>query len=414
MVKVGKYTAALLLVTVGAFLLIDLMLKTTLIETAIQWWPLILISVGIEYLVLGALMRDPEKKVRLATGSLALSIILSIVVVGLSTGSNFSLIKNINLNFAGISLADESGIKFDKGTVVIPVKPNAQKISIENTNGDVKLVQGDSSELEVELVLYVHLSKKDEAERIAEESTIVTKQVGDTLHIIAEGKKYQVFGISQKPRMNLVITVPRDADARDYYLELTNGDILVDGVKVDKTLHAESTNGSIEAKRINGNVSVESTNGKIIMSDIHGNAYADTTNGSIMLTDIDGDAHADSTNGKVVITRVTGDVDVETTNGSVDMTDVEKDAKAETTNGSITARTYKLGGNWDLDTTHSKIQVYLPEDASFAVDGESSVAGSISTDFPLDMTKDKIKGSVNGGTFKISIETIGGIGVHKN
>ncbi len=414
MIKIGKYTAALLLVTVGVLLLLDLTMKTALIEKAIPWWPVILISVGLEYLILGTRHRDPDKKLSLAFGSLALSVVLSLVVVGYSQGTTMLPLKDLNLNLTGINLAEETGQKFEKEPLQLALDDRIVKVSVKNKNGDVTVREGDVSKLTIDVTVYVHQSKKDEADAIAEASIIEANHSGNTMTIEAKGKKYRLLGLNHEPRMNMVITVPQDDGGRDYQFDLLNGDINVAGIAIRESIKGDTTNGKINLQHLIGDIQVDTTNGKIVMTDIQGYVQSNTTNGNIEIVDVDGDINVDTTNGSITVTRVTGLVKADTTNGSITLTDVEQGVNAQTTNGSITARTDKLGGDWKLETTHSKIQVYLPEDASFEVDGEGGIAGSISTNFPLNVKKDEIKGSVNGGTYKIELETIGGIGVHKN
>lgn len=393
MKKVGKYTAALLLVAVGVLLLIDFTMDTNWLGKAANWWPLIIIGLGLEYLILGLFARDPEKKVGIAFGNLFFSVLLSLGVLIFTQASSFNVFGNWGIHIGGISLADESGIKYEKETVV-SLDSQVKRVKLQNHNGHVIMAAGDVQHIEIEIDLYVPKSLEDEAEDIVNNSKIVTNNAGSTLELRADGKEYRLFGVKQKPRMNLTVTVPRD-HALDYELDLVNGKVQADGINIIDTFKADTTNGAI------------------VISNMNGNVVADTTNGTVTVTDVKGDVHADTTNGKVILERISGVVNAETTNGSIEMNDVRDAVTADTTNGSVIVRTNQLGGNWKLDTTNGKIEVFLPEDASFQVKGETSW-GKITSDFPLDIDKKNASGSVNGGTYKLHIDTNSSIGIYQN
>lgn len=393
MMKVGKYTAALLLIAVGALLLVDLTADTNWLGKAVNWWPLVIIGLGVEYFIFGLVARDPEKKVSFAFGSLVFSVLLSLGVILFTQASSFNLFSNWGVNIGGISLGDENGIKYEK-EATIAIDQDVDIVKLKNTNGFVVMTSGDVPHIEIEIDLYVPKSLEDEADDIVNGSEIRTHKAGSTLELTAYGKEYRLLGVKQKPRMNLTVTVPRDT-ALNYELDLVNGKVQVDNMNVADYFKAGTTNGGVNIAHINGDV------------------YADSTNGTVMVSDVEGNAKADTTNGKVVLERIAGDATASTTNGSVEIDDVHADVKADTTNGNVRVRTNQLGGDWELETTNGKIEVFLPEDASFRVKGKTSW-GKISSDFPLDIDKKSVSGSVNGGKYFIEVDTNSSVGIYQN
>jgi len=410
MIKVGKYTAALLLVTIGTVLLLDLTQGTEYLTKLVRFWPVILIGVGIEYLIFGSIYRDPSKKVGLAFGSLLLSFFLCLGVIGYTQASNFSFFSDFNLGSIGFS--ESNSISFDQGVTKAPISARIDKVYLKNSNGQVQFISGDVSDIEIHTTLYVPKSKRSDADEIAKASKIRVNDTGSTLEIIAEGKEYKVFGFNQKPRMNMVVTVPRDR-ALDYDVQLVNGKIEAKGIAVEQFFNADTTNGAIHLSHLDGDITADTTNGSVTISQIHGHVNADSTNGAITLTDIDGDAKGDTTNGKITIERVTGKTNADTTNGGIIIKDVDAGVSADTTNGAITVHSQMVGGNWKLDTTNGSIQLYLSEHASFKVKGGTLKHRSVDTDFPLNVSNGKVSGSVNDGKYTIEIDTNSGIGIHK-
>lgn len=410
MIKVGKYTAALLLVVVGSLLLIDLTTNTELTGKITNWWPVVIILLGIEYLFISVIYRSPDRKIGFAIGSLILSIVLSIAVIGYTTFPNMSFLSSINIG--SVSFSNEKGKAFDKAIVRVPVNDKHDKVYIHNLNGQIEIIAGDVDQIEIATTIYVNKLSDEEANDVANDSNVIFEDNGSSLKIEAKGKEYRVFGIKQKPRMNMVITVPMDK-ALDYDLDMTNGKLVASDIKIKDIFIVDTTNGSIHVSNIVGDVLAESTNGNIQVEQIVGDVDLETTNGSITTNNVDGDVISETTNGKIIGSNLSGKLDVETTNGSITLTEVLHDVEAATTNGSITVHTSSIGGDWELDTTNGKVELFVPEQSDFEVDGSGARDG-IQSDFRLKISKGNVRGIVGNGEHEIKIDTNSGIGIYKN
>lgn len=411
MIKVGKYTAALILVIVGGLLLVDLTTNTDLTGELIKWWPAVIILLGLEYLLLSSIYRGPDQKLGFAVGSLILSIVLSIAVIGYTSFPNMSFFNSINIG--NISFSDKNGKSYDKGTTEIPILNKHDKVYIYNPNGEIEIIAGDIEGIEIATTLYVSRMKRDEADEIAEASSVEYKDNGSALEIEAKGKEYRLFGIKQKPRMNMIITVPAGKEV-DYEIDLTNGKLVARDVAVKNIFSVKTTNGGITISDIRGEVIAHTTNGAMLVEKINGNVELDTTNGTITAIDVDGDMLANTTNGKIVATQISGKVEADTTNGTISLTDVYEDVVADTTNGGITVRTVSLGGDWELETTNGNIKIYLPELANFDIDGDAASYKTVHSDFPLNISKGEVSGRVGTGEHEINIDTNSELGIYKN
>lgn len=424
--KAGKYTAALVLLSVGTALLVDVAADTAWTAAVIKWWPAALIALGVEYMIVS--MRSRDEKTGIAFGSLALAAGISVAAIAVSHAGAF-FPGNWVIQLGNVSFADESGRRFEMEPVRTAVDDRTELIYLFNHNGNVTLRTDDVDELEVEGTVFVPQAV-DNAEEIARASGIRLEQKGNRLELLVQGKEYRHFGVRQRPRINLTVTVPRDLDP-SWHLDLTNGKVDAAGLTVRDRLAADTTNGSVELRDIDGNVTADTTNGNVTIRDIRGdvtadttngrvsienvggNAFADTTHGQVQMRDVAGEAWVDTTNGSVILERIGGDVKAETTNGSIRLTGAGGAVEAGTTNGDITIRTDTLAGNYRLDSANGSINVHLPRDASFEVSGESTW-GHVRTDFDLSVDKRAIRGSVNGGRYEIKIDTNAGIGIHAN
>jgi len=407
MLKVGRYTAAILLVTVGVLLLLDQTTGSSHLGLILDWWPVLLIMLGVEYLIFNFMYRRGERQLRLDLGGLVLSILISAAVIGTTQADRLPTkwLQNIDFDIdtLNLSFSTESGHRFDKGLTTIPVTEATKRIIFDNPNGSVEVTAGSVTDIEVQATVWVDKVEQGEAAAIADESYIDFAE-GATVRITARGKEYTGgFSNKRKPRMNLVVTVPRSLKV-DYELQLRNGGINVKDIAVVQELKAHTSNGPITISDIQGNVDVDTTNGTIELNRITGFAAADTTNGAVTAKAIGGAVSIDTTNGAVTVEQAGGQVKVDTTNGRINILEAASGIKADATNGGITVITHTVGGDYELDTLASPIEVRIPETANVEVKGSTSLV-NIGTNLPLTVEGKKITGQLGTGQFKIKMES---------
>ncbi|MDF2927401.1 MAG: putative adhesin [Paenibacillaceae bacterium] len=415
MLKVGRYTAALLLMTVGVMLFLDQTGDSDYLALLLDWWPVVLISLGVEYLLFNMLYHKGDRQLRLDMGGLILSVLISAVVVGTTQVDRFPTqwLKNIDFNIDNLNLSfsSESGHSFTKEPVIIPFGDNVEKIVIDNPNGNVEIKTGNSQDIEVQTTVWVDKVDEEEAWPIAEQSYIEHSE-GSQLRITASGKEYTGdFPNKRKPRMNVVVLVPPSRKA-DYELILLNGKIDAAMVPVSGKFKVRTTNGAITITGIDSQVDADTTNGSIDLYQIGGDASANTTNGTVTAKAITGKLEVDTTNGAVSVEDALGAVDVETLNGKISIKEAAGSVKADATNGAITVHSSRVGGDYELKNLASSIEVRIPGDADVEVKGSTSFS-SISTDLPLTVEGKKLSGIIGNGRYKISIETNNKIQVNK-
>lgn len=416
--KIGRYTASLILIVVGTFLLADQLLNTNMLAYLFDWWPLVLIGLGAEYLILSARGRRESKPLRLDVGGVFFALLISLVVVVVtqSPSQTIPFLKNLNLNFDSIgdfaSSIGEGGHKFEKDVIRIPLAEGTTGVTLDNPNGSVEMKPGRVEAIEIRATVYVDRVDEARARGIAERSTLEYAE-GAVLSIAAKGEEYEVGMRTFRPRMNLEIVVPESKRA-DYTITLQNGRIEAESMPLRSEFRASTSNGSIELRSLEGSVDAETTNGKITADSIAGSVHLRTTNGSIRVEEIGGETILRTTNGEVVAKEIAGAVQVSTSNGRISIDEAEGAVHAVTTNSSIAASSDAMGGDWELNTTNGRIEVALPENPGFTVDG-SSGHGSISNRFPgLIVGENRVEGRVGAGTYRLKLDTNGSISLRSS
>lgn len=432
--KAGKYTAALVLLAVGIALIVDLSTGRNVTETLLRWWPVVLIALGVEYLVLSLVSRESGKKLGIAFGSLFFAAAISLAALAVSGAAGWqSLLDRVGqfgwFGDASSYLSEEDGLAVELEPVRTAVDGGVESVLLRNRIGSVTIRAGDVEAIEVRGTVRVPESAKNAAD-IARRTALQVGRDGGRIEMAVQGGEYRVFGIKQRPRVDLAVTVPRGLKA-DWHLDLTSGKVDAAGLKVRDRLRAETVNGEVVLEDIDGDVTADSTRGGITVRNVRGSVIANTTfgrifaekvsgdvtadtaNGGVELRDIGGRAVADTTNGEIVLERIGGDAKADTTNGAIFVTEAGGAVKADTTNGDVLVRTGAVNGDYRLGSTNGNIQLYLPKDASIEVRGQTSW-GTIETDFPLQKDGREVKGTAGGGAHKISIETNRNIGIYAN
>ncbi|TDF94185.1 DUF4097 family beta strand repeat-containing protein [Paenibacillus piri] len=412
--KAGRFTAALLLIAVGAAVITDRYAGTQITGLLIEWWPVLFIALGLEYIFFNSKYGDGGKQLKLDLGGVIFAVLISAVVIGStqSADSFRNLFGQMKPGGSIGSIMSGEGHKFEKPKVAIDVPASLDRISVINrSSGNVSVKPGSTDQVQVEMVVYV-TGDETEAASIAEQTALKQEMNGSKLQLIAEGKEYS-FGpwMQKRPAIDIVITVPAQIQV-DMDFEMSNGKFKAEQLTFKKDLKVRTTNGEIEVSSLTGNLDLESTNAAIKSLKTKGLLQLETTNGSIEVDSHQGDARIKSTNGRLKTADVTGSIQSETTNGGIVIADALKDVRAHTTNGNVDIVSRNVGGNWDVETSHGRITLKLPSTGDYKVKGNGK-RDDIVTSLPLRISKDKIEGSVGSGRNEIKLNTNGSIVIEK-
>ncbi|PYI51639.1 DUF4097 family beta strand repeat-containing protein [Paenibacillus flagellatus] len=400
MIKVGKATAGLLLLAVGGALLADRLMDTNLLGYAADWWPLVFILLGLEYIWVNFKYGGRERT-RLEIGGVAAAVLVCAAIVAYSQGrlAPAKWLDGFDWQFGSV-LSGEFGHKFEKEPITVRVTGKTDKLVVDNPNGGVVLKAGDGDRITIETTVWVDKLDEDKSRQVADASKVEVAE-GETLRVSALGETYSG---RRKPRMNMVVTVPA-AVPLDIELQLRNGRVEADNVPIRDELVVRTTNGSVSVNGLDGNLIADTTNGSIRASGIGGMADLGTTNGAVTVADVSGDAFARTTNASVRMERIRGKAEAETQNGAIGIEEAERGVRAKTTNGAVTVASHTVGGDWKAETTNGRIELKLPSQGHYTVEGEG---GKASSDLPLNVSERSIQGRVGTGQYEIRLETTNG------
>lgn len=417
-VRVGRYTAAALIIAVGVLLILDKRWGTDYVYEMVDWWPFLLVVLGVEYIVLFLWIRrrnkvqsdnpsnpDEQIKVRFrpdAKGILT-SLILAASVFIVTEQDHYMHLWNrvsLNLGAASMDYSQAAGYMEDKGTIRVPVRMDTSDLVVEGVNGDISVQRGDTDEIEVRTVIWVDQTTEVQAKAVAAAS-FVEADGTKVIYIKATGKTY---GDNEKtqPRMNLTITIPDD---RRFNLDIrtSNGAILLNRPEAISTILAETGNGRIRITNAVGDISGKTLNGDVIVANAIGNVDLDSNRGDMKARGISGDVDLATQVGSISIADSVGEFIAETRNGNITLDGANLGIKAQSLNGSINIVSTKVGGDWDVYSAVGAINVLLPDRGDYSLAGSSSY-GDLSTDLPFKVQNKTIEGQLGEGEYRVKIE----------
>ncbi|NBD24349.1 DUF4097 family beta strand repeat-containing protein [Paenibacillus glycinis] len=466
MFKMGRFTAAAVLIAVGGLLLWDQIRGRNDIGLLGQWWPAAFVLLGIEIVVVSLVYRRTSGRPSFDVGGAFLAAIVAITAFAVTqyAAMPFKWLDEFKVNLTGTSgFGEEKGFRYDKDAIHQPLLPETTSIAIDNANGSVSVKQGDVDEIVVETVMWVDSADKAEADNTAEKSTVEVNG-GAKVEIKAVGRPYGTNG-ERKPRMNMIVTIPADSSfgtkfhppvpnddlsenqsvdaidsstnttsggetgepetsgannsytnvkppAGELYVGTVNGSVDVADLMLHGGLTIKVTSGEITVNRIQGRVDAETKNGSITATSLDGDAKLNAYNGDMKASDITGSFDGSTLSGSIDLQRVSGDVDTDTKNGQIGIKEALGAIRADTLNGDINVTCSVVGGDWDIDSSIGEIHVRIPEFGNYSVNG-SVTFGDITSDLPLNVNKKTIRGSIGDGTYRINIDANSSIEVNR-
>lgn len=440
MFKLGRFTAAALVLTVGALLLWDQLKGRNDISLLGQWWPVIFILLGLETILFSLKFKGAEKKLKLdvAGSMVAILITLTAYVVTQYADIPFRWLDQFNVDLNGATeFGEEKGFRYDKTIMKVPLDEEASLIRIVNPNGQVTVRSGDVQEIEVLTAVWVDVAEKTEADPIAEQSTVKINP-GKELTLEAKAQSYGANG-SKKPRMNMIITVPQSLSDQLQMEETPLETLLPEGTQSliegeNTVVTAEETDSTetelLEATPTPGtsdmplgeeqltseetplNISptptleieedpkpalklkVESGNGSVDIQalTLPGGLDIRSNSGIVTVSNIRGAVTVKGNNGGITVSGITGDSTLETKNGTIVASSIQGKLFANTLNGSLELKA--IEGNVEAETKNGKIKLdgagasVKADTLNGSIELNSSIVGG---DWDLDSSVGEIK-----------------------
>ncbi|WP_438349135.1 DUF4097 family beta strand repeat-containing protein [Paenibacillus sp. FA6] len=407
-IRVGRYTAALLLMVTGILLIIDKVHGSEYMLLLLTWWPLLAVTWGLESILIYILAKGRRRvtgsSLRLDLKGLSLAILLSASVFIVSQQAHYLFLWNkVNLNLAASSVdySEQEGGHFNKEVLDIPVTIDSENIVINNINGNIRLHREPIDNIQISTEVWVDQIEGPEIDAIFTQSVLEISE-GPTLNIQTNGKAYGQSG-KRQPRMNLNIALPENRRF-NYDLRTMNGNIVLDNVEAIEDIKLESANGRLEIKNVLGNIQGKTFNGIVRIINLSGNADITSSQGNMEATNTSGTLRMSTQVGNITVIRADGDVDIRTKNGNMYVSQPLMNLKAESLNGSINVYAHQIGGNWNIYSAVGMMGLNLPLEGNYKLNG-SIAFGDIHTSIPAFMIYNKkIWGTIGEGDYTIRIE----------
>lgn len=417
-IRIGRYTAALLLISTGILLLLDVWRGTNTIFLLLKWWPLLLVMWGLEYLLRYMLSarkgQRNEFRFRPDIRGIVLSVLVSASVFVVSQHDHFLYLWNrvsLNLTAAAVDYSEAADNRFDKPPLILPVSLETSKVVVDHVNGDITIQRQDVDDIIVETEVWVDREEPGMAELINEESTIEADS-GSTLVIRSKGKPYGQSG-KRQPRMNMSIAVPDDRRL-DMEIRTMNGAVSLIDVEATEHISVESGNGPIHLENIYGNVTGQTLNGSVTVRGVVGDVKMSTNSGSMTAVDIYGTVHMTTQVGNMIVKRTTDDIHVLTRNGNIVVSGVQSDLNAESLNGGIVIRSSTVGGDWNVYSAVGEMNIHVPFGADYRLEGVISY-GEIRTTVPnLSIEQKTVTGESGTAEHLIHIEGNSDLNIYRS
>jgi len=164
------------------------------------------------------------------------------------------------------------------------------------------------------------------------------------------------------------------------------------------TLHAETSDGNLNASGLRGTINLRSSDGHQTIADVSGSLNVQSSDGAVDLQNIAGTLDAHTSDGNLNISGKFDSLNVHTSDGSLTLelasgTSLKADSTLRSSDGSITVRLPKdLSANLDVSTSDGKIDCNLP----LSIDGFHGGSGN------------SIQGKLNAGGALFSIHSSDG------
>ena len=417
-IKIGRYTAGLLLFCTGALLLADEWNKTDHIFLLLTWWPALFVLWGAEYILRYFFSRirgrRGEFRFRPDLKGIIVSVLVAASVFIVSQQEHFLHLWNrvsLNLTAAGVDYSEAADNRFVKSPLEIPVELETSKIIVDHLNGDIAIHRVNSDHITVRTEVWVDQEEPGLAEAIAEQS-VVEADDGSIVSIRSQGKPYGQSG-KRQPRMNMDIAIPDD---RRFDLEVRtmNGALALLNVEAINHISLESGNGPITLSRVYGDVTGKTLNGNVSIRNVTGDIELSTNSGSIQAYDVAGKASLTTQVGNIKAKRISDDTDVRTKNGNIMLAGHQKGLNAESLNGGIDIRSGVVGGDWTIYSAVGVMNLHVPLVGDYHLKGTISY-GKIQSDIPFFMVEQKtIEGTLGSGEYAVKVEGNSDLNIYRS
>lgn len=398
-----------------------------------HWWPVLIIALG--GLLLAEYFMDWNQPYagRRSIGGLIWLVILLVVMGVISRAGhlvgpfawNFSDNDNDDF-FSWMGPEHDSDVQIDQ--VLQAAKPS---ISVNNPRGDVTLTASSDGKMHLRAHQMVHRSSESEAKKIFDElrPKVDVSSSGAIVTVPQRDGARVDLTIELPPASFATVTAGHGdvtADGLNGGVQVTDdhGEVKLEDIGGDAQGHMD--HGDFAAHNVQGRVLVDGHGDDVTLSQIQGPV---TINGDffgdIHLEQLASDVHYHSSmttldiphlvgaltldKSDLSLSQASGPVRIVAKSKDIDLTQIAGDAHIEDSNGDVNVVASNPLGNLQIADHTGNVIVTLPENANFTVSGSTSADEAVRTDFPLKMSteggRQTLDGTVGHGGIKLELET---------
>jgi len=198
------------------------------------------------------------------------------------------------------------------------------------------------------------------------------------------------------------ITVPKQIESD---IRTSSGSIKLSNLEGKQ--HFRTSAGSLTLASLSGAIRGGTSSGSIRLEDGRGTIELHTSAGSITLNNVNGETDIRTSSGSISANAISGTFRAKTSAGSITLDRCDGNIGASTSSGSIRASVTNLTDSLRLSTSAGSVRISVPEGA-YDLDLKGLRADAPSGGFSGTMTRNAVKGKLNGGGRAISAKTLAG------
>lgn len=391
-----------------------------------RYWPLLLILWGAAKLIEAARPPQPGVPSRplITGGEVFLVIFLCLIGAGVYQANRLG--RNVNIGIRWPPFFMETYHYKAETKLAVPEKQ--PKITVYNPRGDIRITGGDAAEIQVTAEKQVQARNETEAKRFDEMAKLEVVREGDGYVVRSNADHAEGQGTVT---VGLEIQLPKGAILD---VQTRRGDVDISQVAGALTLNVER--GNVRLQDLGDKIRVDMRRGSFVAERIKGNIEMDGRGSDLQVNDVDGEVvirgeysgninfaslkkvlrftsnrteleiqrlpgKLDLTMGSLTVTQPSGPVTVNTRAKDVRIEDFDGPIQIINRDASVELTTRKTPvPSIDVDNKSGRIEVTLPSNGSFQVEGNAR-RGEVNSDFTeVTTTQEHEQGTLRGGVGK--------------
>ena len=373
------------MLALGLLLLSDIIWSDQWFAAGLNFWPLIIVGLGLEYVWgwMGIRRKNLPETLRLDGRALALLFLVGVFSV------NFYLSSIRTAHGEEEPPEPEPIFSVISKDVALPrqvavLRNNVGQLIISNPYGKIEVVGSDKRDLVIDAVAHVQTSGDEDPQYEALRYTPLV-EFGDLMRVsvpnlrLADELKtaaYETVDLVVKvpARLELTIRTERgEVNVNNYQGNLSvsakAGDVSVE--KLGGSLKVDNLNGAVSAKNVKGNATLNTLQGGVTALDVQGEVFVKSESGACVVRNIGGNLTLTANLGKVEIEGIAGNAVVNSTSGLLKVKDAHRELHTTVKNGDISV-SGAVEGAWTVSTTNGRVDMNIANTSNFRFLGETS------------------------------------------